>query len=452
MVSKTTTDSTFTSWLYHPRFPAEWPRTNLYSLARWINGIAFHKSDFSPDGRPVIKIAEIKGGVSSQTKYTNGEYDRDCLITEGDMLFSWSGQPETSIDVFKWRGPSGWLNQHIFKVLPNTATCLPDFLYYLLKYLKPNFVAIARNKQTTGLGHVTKEDLEAIQVAIPPKCLQKTITRILQALDDKIELNRRMNQTLEAMARAIFKSWFVDFDPVRAKAAGQQPPGLASSIAELFPGSFEDSEIGEVPQGWSVYTLPELIDINPSRQLLRGSVAPYLSMADMPTQSYAPDSWIDRKVGSGARFTNGDTLLARITPCLENGKTAYVDFLKDGEIGWGSTEFIVLRPREPIPTSFAYLLARSKEFRTFAIQRMTGSSGRQRVPVDSLADYRLAAPAIDSLVFKAFGQVVNPLFDRARSAMKQSRTLAALRDSLLPKLISGELRVPDAERIVGRYI
>jgi type I restriction enzyme S subunit len=269
-------------------------------------------------------------------------------------------------------------------------------------------------------------------------------------LDDKIELNRRMNRTLEAMARAIFKSWFVDFDPVRAKAAGQQPSGLAPHIAVLFPESFDDSDHGEIPRGWNIYHLPEIFEINPSRQLSKGKVASYLDMAGMPTQGHAPASWIKREFGSGMKFINGDTLVARITPCLENGKTAYVDFLKGGEVGWGSTEYIVLRPREPIPSVFGYLLARSNEFRTFAIQRMTGSSGRQRVPPDSLSHYRLAAPATDSSVFKAFGQIVNPLFERVQSAMEQSRMLSTIRDILLPRLISGELAIPDAGRIIGR--
>jgi type I restriction enzyme S subunit len=149
---------------------------------------------------------------------------------------------------------------------------------------------------------------------------------------------------------------------------------------------------------------------------------------------------------------NGDTLIARITPCLENGKTAYVDFLKDNEIGWGSTEYIVLKPHEPIPAVFAYLLARSPDFRSFAIQRMTGSSGRQRVPADSLATYQFASPALDSKIFEMFGKAMNPYFMRIHSSMGETRILKGLRDALLPELISGDLRVPDAERIVERCV
>ena len=152
--------------LYHPNFPCNWQRCSLYSLAQWVNGLAFRNIQFTTSGLPVIKIAEIKGGISRQTKYTQQTFDEAVHIRSGDLLFSWSGQPETSIDAFWWRGPDGWLNQHIFRVTPREGIN-SVFFYYLLRYLRPNFVGIARNKQTTGLGHVTKNDLENIEVAYP---------------------------------------------------------------------------------------------------------------------------------------------------------------------------------------------------------------------------------------------------------------------------------------------
>jgi type I restriction enzyme S subunit len=170
-------------------------------------------------------------------------------------------------------------------------------------------------------------------------------------------------------------------------------------------------------------------------------------MANMPTRGHSPDSVIERSFGSGMRFVNGDTLVARITPCLENGKTAFVDFLAPGQIGWGSTEYIVLRSKPPLPAEFAYCLARSDGFRDFAIQSMTGSSGRQRVPAESLDHYLLTS--CPEPIAHAFGSIVASMFARASKASAESRTLAALRDALLPKLISGELRVRDADRLLA---
>jgi type I restriction enzyme S subunit len=207
----------------------------------------------------------------------------------------------------------------------------------------------------------------------------------------------------------------------------------------LFPARLVDSELGEIPEGWELKPLPEIIEVNPTRTLRKGDVAPYLDMANMPTRGHTPDSVIERPFGSGMRFVNGDTLVARITPCLENGKTAYVDFLKAGQVGWGSTEYIVLRPKEPLPAEFAYCLARSESFRDFAIQSMTGSSGRQRVPAASLDHILL--PASPEPIARTFGRAVAPLFARASKTATESRTLAALRDTLLPKLISGELQL-----------
>jgi type I restriction enzyme, S subunit len=294
--------------------------------------------------------------------------------------------------------------------------------------------------------HIRKEDFLGAPLWVPSQSEQRAIAHILGTLDDKIELNRRMNETLEAMARALFKSWFVDFDPVRAKAE-RRDPGLPQALADLFPDSFEDSELGEIPRGWGAAPLPDVIDVNPTRQLKKGEVAPYLDMANMPSRGHTPDDVIERPFGSGMRFKNGDTLVARITPCLENGKTAYVDFLHDEEVGWGSTEYIVLRPKPPLPSEFAYCLARSNEFREFAIQSMTGSSGRQRVPAESLSHYLVATPRKE--IAARFGQTVGPLFERASCAAHESRALAALRDALLPKLISGELRVKDAAIFIG---
>ena len=290
----------------------------------------------------------------------------------------------------------------------------------------------------TTIKHIYITRVDKMELAVPPTAEQRAIAHILGTLDDKMDLNRRMNETLEAMACAIFKSWFVDFDPVRAKAEGRDL-NLPQSIAGLFPDSLTDSALGEIPNGWYVKSLPHMIDVNPTRSLRKGAIAPYLDMANMPTRGHSAGEVMEREFGSGMRFVNGDTLVARITPCLENGKTAFVDFLEEGQVGWGSTEYIVLRPKPPLPNEFAYCLARSEPFRDFAIQSMTGSSGRQRVPAESLSHYLIAmAPPPIS---KCFEKIVAPLFARARAGARENRTLASLRDALLPKLISGELRV-----------
>ena len=334
-------------------------------------------------------------------------------------------------------------NQDVKALMPS-PTVESAFLPYLVlghKNRLLNLVDLAGH----GTGRLNSDVLKSLVIRLPPLSEQRAIAHILGTLDDKIELNRRMNETLEAMVRAIFKDWFVDFGPVRAKMEGRDP-GLPKHIADLFPDRLVDSELGEIPEGWPLVSLPDLMDINPPRPLRKGENAPYLDMANMPTSGHAPGSVVERPFGSGTRFANGDTLVARITPCLENGKTAYVDFLGDDEIGWGSTEYIVLKPLHPLPSEYAYFLARSAKFREFAIHNMSGTSGRQRVPVSSLSGFSIASPP--ARIGVHFGRVARGLLGRARSAIDQSRILGDCRDTLLPKLISGELRVPDAEKTI----
>ena len=409
----------------------------MYSLAEWVNGLAFRNIEFQQTGMPVIKIAEIKNGITEQTRFTLQEFDDSVRVSPGDMLFAWSGQPESSIDVSRWRGSEGWLNQHIFRVTVDSRVD-EEFFYYLLKYLNPNFVSIARNKQTTGLGHVTKKDLEQMEVALPAISEQKAIAHVLGTLDDKIELNRRMNRTLEEMARAIFQDWFVDFGPTRAKMEGQEPY-LPPELWDLFPDQLVDSELGEIPEGWEVKALKQVVELNPKEPMKKGTIGPYIEMAALPTSGSSPANAILREFTSGTRFRNGDTLFARITPCLENGKTAYVQSLQDDMVGWGSTEFIVMRAIPPVPAEYPYLLGRDEGFREHAIQSMTGTSGRQRVQVDALAPYLLPFPAAD--IWAKFSCPVNPMFADIEITRKESHYLAVQRDELLSKLVSGVIRV-----------
>jgi len=327
-----------------------------------------------------------------------------------------------------------------------------DFAYYLTKWPDFRQYAISQMTGSSGRQRVPAESLAHFEVPVPPLDVQRRIACILGSLDDKIELNRRMNRTLERMAQALFKSWFIDFDPVRAKAdphnGDPTAGGLPDHLAALFPDRLTDSDLGPIPEGWEVKALTDAIAINPKRTLPKGTRAPFLEMSNMPTRGPSPDSWRLREMTSGMKFINGDTLVARITPCLENGKTAFVDFLRAGQVGWGSTEYIVLRPKEGIPPVLAYLLARTPRFRTFAIRQMTGSSGRQRVPPLSLSKFQMVLPEDDSPVYRAFGDEVQPFFDRITLAVRQSRRLAQLRDTLLPKLLSGELDLPAAEGVV----
>ena len=316
----------------------------------------------------------------------------------------------------------------------------PRFISYFLRGL--DFSAYSDKAAVPGLN---RNHLHQAAVRYPADITeQRAISHVLGTLDDKIELNRRMNETLEAIARALFKSWFVDFEPVRAKMdgrwwRGESLPGLPAEHYDLFSDRLVYSELGPIPEGWEVTALGEVVELNPPEPMKRGILAPYLDMAALPTSGSGPEKAVLRGFKSGTRFRNGDTLLARITPCLENGKTAYVQSLPKGIVGWGSTEFIVLRAVPPVPPEYTYLLARDAGFREHAIQSMTGTSGRQRVQVDAIAPYPLPSPTTET--WNGFSALVSPLFAQIEFNRKESLALTAQRDTLLPGLVSGDVRV-----------
>jgi type I restriction enzyme S subunit len=332
------------------------------------------------------------------------------------------------------------LGQRMVLLRPDSRRCDPRFLLFALQ--SPHVQNQISWSEGTGstVSNLRIPHLEALRIPTPPAEEQRAIAAVLGSLDDKIEQNRRTGAKLEELARAVFKAWFVDFEPVKAKAAGATAfPGMPPETFATLPTRFVDSSLGPVPEGWEVKALSDAFDVNPPRRLAKGADAPYLDMKNMPTDGHAPDTWERRAHGSGMKFINGDTLVARITPCLENGKTAYVDFLSEGEVAWGSTEYIVLRPKPPLPPIFAYCLARMEPFRVYAILNMSGTSGRQRVAASAMDHYQIAVPEADTA--RSFGEVVGPLFHYIRAGKVESVKLANLRDYLLPKLLAGQVRV-----------
>jgi type I restriction enzyme, S subunit len=425
-------------------FPPGWKLLSIESCMAAVIDYRGKSPRKVSSGVPLITARIVKGGrILPPDEYIADEDYREWMrrgIPEsGDILLT----TEAPLgEVAQLDGRKVALAQRLIALRGKPEVLDNRFLKFVMQ---SHFVQNQLRARATGttVHGVRQSELRKVQLPVPPMPEQRVIAHILGTLDNKIELNRKMNEALEAMARAIFKSWFVDFDPVRTKAEGRQPFGMNADTAAFFPDSFERSTLGKIPNGWSVAPLSQAFHVNPPRSLVRGHEATYVDMQNMPTQGHRPLGWIRRPFVSGSRFTNGDTLIARITPCLENGKTAYVDFLREGEVGWGSTEFIVFRPNDPLPPEYGYCLARDDEFRNFAIHNMSGSSGRQRVPTDCFREYPIVVPP--KSVAQCFGQLIRPLFARVKTNNEESATLAAIRDALLPKLVSGQIRVSSSD-------
>ncbi len=286
----------------------------------------------------------------------------------------------------------------------------PRFVYYFFKS-----IAHELKRMDVGAANPTlnRNHVHPIPVLWPSSATQQAITHILGTLDDKIELNRRMNETLESMARALFKSWFVDFDPVidnalaaghcipeplaaRAetrRALGPERKPLPENLRSLFPATFAfDEEMGWIPEGWTATSVKDSMSINPTVSLKKGTVAKYADMKALPTSGFAVGGITEKAYSGGTKFESNDVLMARITPCIENGKAGVVDFLDDGEIGFGSTEFNVLRKKDGVGMPFIAALVRDENFRAHGVANMVGSSGRQRVQGSCFETYFLALP------------------------------------------------------------
>ncbi|MGO2489617.1 MULTISPECIES: restriction endonuclease subunit S [Pseudomonas] len=429
-------------------FPENWKVVPLETLLRDSKGIAvgvMYPGPNTPGGVPLIKVGDVNGGlVSLRPSYcisaeVNAEYKRTQLAGD-ELLITLVGNPGECVVVKKHM--AGWNAARAIAVIRLEDPSLRVYLKTVLESTACRHL-IDAVLNTTVQKTLNLKDIRLLPIPMPPKQVIQAISGFSNALNDRIALLRETNATLEAIAQALFKSWFIDFDPVRAKAEGIYPEGMDAATASLFPDSFEESELGLVPMGWRILPLEDAYEINPPRKLKKGEVAPYLDMASVGTQGHVVSGVVEREMGSGTKFINGDTLLARITPCLENGKSAFVDFLPVDQTGWGSTEFVVLRPRAPLPPYHGYLLARHSAFREHAIQSMSGTSGRQRVQNDVLGRYSVVVPSDE--IAEAFGDVVGRAQQKIAANQEQAKTLTHLRDTLLPRLISGQLRLPETD-------
>lgn len=406
-----------------------------------------HTPKKSAAGIPLITAKIVKKGrlLDSDLEYIAPEYYDEWmqrgLPLPGDIVMT----TEAPLgEIAQLDGKKVALGQRIITLRGKPNLLDNTYLKFLMlsDFIQHQLYAHATGTTVQG---IRQSEVRKIMLLIPPFSEQEAIARILGSLDDKIELNHQMNKTLEAIAQTIFKSWFIDFDPVRAKMEACEPYGMDAETVALFPDGFEDSVLGKIPRGWKVEYLPKVIDVNPARSLVKGEFAPYLEMSNMPTSSARAIQWETREFTSGMKFINGDTLLARITPCLENGKTAYVDFLLEGQVGWGSTEYIVFHSKEQLPPEYTYFLARSEDLRAHAIKNMTGTSGRQRVPAECFNSYSIVVPQ-QEIAWK-FGEIAKICLAAIKQRDEETNILASLRDTLLPKLISGQVRVKDAEKI-----
>ena len=265
---------------------------------------------------------------------------------------------------------------------------------------------IQQIKSGTAQPQLPKSHFLKMRIELPPLDKQKKIAEILSVIDAKIKTNVRINMVLQQQAFTFFERLL------------SQPDG-------------------------DLCMLKEIAELNPKRQLIKGVVARCIDMAQLSTSGTFPSGWEMKQYNGGMRFSNGDTIIARITPCLENGKAAFIDFLNDSEVAFGSTEYIVISTKGIYPPEFFYCLARYPSFIDYAVKNMNGSSGRQRVSADILGNYLL--PQLNKDDLSLFTNTVTVMFQQIRNNSLENIQLETIRNALLPKLMSGKLDISEID-------
>lgn len=394
-----------------------------------------------------VGVPVIRGLNISDTRTFRGEfvYVSDgtadelaaCNVFADDLVFPHRGAIGLVGIVPSDANNRYMLSTSLMKLTCDTSKVDPRFLYYFFRSSggRNALLAHASTVGTPGIGQPLAS-LRGVRVPVPPLDEQRKVSAILGTLDDKIELNRRMSETLEAMARALFKSWFVDFDPVRAKAEGRDT-GLPKEVADLFPDSFEDSELGEIPKGWGASTLEAMALLNPE-SWTRGTLPDLIEYVDLTNTKGGRIEAVTQhhRDGSPSRarrvLRRGDTIVGTVRP--GNGSFALVQ--DDGLTG--STGFAVLRPREKEWSSYVYLAA-TADTNLDSLAHLADGGAYPAVNPEAVSATPIVQPHDDILL--QFGRITTPLLARVAANDRAARTTGALRDTLLPELIAGRTRL-----------
>ena len=401
----------------------KWEKVRLEDCCYSISDGDHQPPPKAQQGIPFVTISNINSMNQldfSDTMFVPKEYyqslDEKRKVRKGDVLYSVVGSFGIPV-LIKEERPFVF-QRHIAILRPKEDIVDSGFLFYTMLnrdfYAKADAVAIGAAQRTVSLG-----SLRNIKIDVPSLESQKHIADILSAYDDLIENNQKQIKLLEEAAQRLYKEWFVDL---------------------RFPGYENTKIVDGVPEGWNWCKLEDAIQLDPKVTLTKERMKQFIPMSALSTSSMVLDEsqFTETTSNSGSKFQNGDTLLARITPCLENGKTAYVSGLKSDEGAVGSTEYIVMRAKT-INSYMVYLLARTDDFRQSAINSMSGSDGRQRVKSDKLKMLDYLHPT--SELVEKFENVEEPIFEKIYRLSKQMQQAKQARDLLLPKLMSGEVEV-----------
>jgi type I restriction enzyme, S subunit len=403
---------------------SEWKTAEIGSFAKLRSGYSFKSADWRECGTSVIKIANVKAGriVPEGCGFVDdgvAEAAKEWFTKPGDVLIAMTGYVGEIARVH--RKERYLINQRVGRFeFASDSEVDPTFFSYVLQQsdLRGQMERIARGSAQPNL---SSADAHKLRIPIPPRRTQAEIAATLTSLDDRIDLLRETNATLEAIAQALFKSWFIDFDPVHAKRQGIAPAGMDEAAAALFPDSFEDSALGSTPAGWRVGTLEDLL------VLQRGF--------DLPSQDRVPGKY-PIIAASGPSGTH-EVPMAK-GPGVVTGRSGVLGrvFL-ELEDYWPLNTTLWVKEFRGASPCYAYELLRLLDFQSFNAGSAVPTLNRNHVH-----NLKYLIPSKNCV--DAYEAIAIHLQTRSRLNGRQAQILATLRDTLLPRLISGQLRLPDA--------
>ncbi|MCC7435000.1 MAG: restriction endonuclease subunit S [Methanoregulaceae archaeon] len=423
---------------------SSWPLISIEDATEAIIDYRGKTPEKTQSGVPLITAKVVKNGRIEEPDEFIAEADyipwmRRGMPKPGDVLIT----TEAPLgEVAQLDGRRVALAQRLIGLRGRAGFLDNGFLKYTLmsQFVQDQLHSRASGSTVSG---IKQSELRKVELPIPDFETQCRISGLLSALDDKIELNRRMNETLEAMARALFRSWFVDFDPVRAKSEGR-PTGLPADLEALFPNEFEDSPLGEIPRGWRAGSVSDVAGIG--RQQVNPGDAPDEVFAHFSIPAFDAGRNPILEVGFAIKsnklvVTLGSILVSKLNPHIPRVWLTDVD---PAYRAVGSTEFFVLQAKAPHSSAFLYSLMSSPEFAVDLQTLVTGTSNsHQRVQPEAFMSYSLVVPSDETAT--AFESLVKPLLDQVLANRKEMAQLAKTRDELLPKLLSEEIEVAEAE-------
>lgn len=412
-------------------------------------GSQLHAADYVSVGVPTImptNIGENRIVENGIMRITEADANRlgQHRLKVGDIVYSRRGDVEKRA-LIREREEGWFCGTGCLKVRLGAGVVDPLFVSLYLGH--PSIKEwIARHAVGATMPNLNTTIMSNVPFAFPPLPEQKAIAHILGTLDDKIELNRRLNVTLEAMARALFQSWFVDFDPVRAKLDGRKAVGLDEETAALFPDKFQDSELGRIPEGWGIGCIGD-IAVNSRQGIQPNHIAaytPYIALEHMPRRCVALGDWNDSAdVASGKSvFRKGDILFGKLRPYFHKVGVAPVD-------GVCSTDILILSTKSHEWFGFLLGHASSDALVQFTDIASTGTK-MPRTNWGDISSFKIVMPLKEVAV--AFTRTIEPLVGRIIANIHQSRLLAVLRDTLLPNLLSGEMPVRDSSSLYEQAV